>query len=298
MNPASCSTKINHPRQPRKRGFARTGFTLIELLVVIAIIAILAGMLLPALAKSKAKAHGILCMSNGKQLTLAWKIYSGDHNELFPPNEDNQTGGWVRGNMDYNGSTDNTNLLFLTDERYAKLGPYTKSPGIYKCPADHSKSQGKKGPPRVRSVSMSQSIGPDMQGKKASPRGQWLPNPPFIVYIKESEMIDPGPSMTWVFTDEHPDSINDGGFGVAMPTSNSDTRWVDVPTSAHNNACGFSFADGHSEIHKWLRPGAIPKITYVGLSSIINTPNNPDVRWVAKRTSAYQNGQPLKFDSP
>ena len=72
-------------------------------------------------------------------------------------------------------------------------------------------------------------------------------------------------------------------------------RWVDVPAKYHNNACGFSFADGHSEIHKWIRAGAIPAVTYVGLSSVINTPSNPDVLWIATRTSAYINGASLPY---
>lgn len=271
------------------------GFTLIELLVVIAIIAILASMLLPVLSKAKTKTQGIYCLNNLRQITVAWKMYTDDSRGLFPPNEDNQTGGWVRGWLDYNNSTDNTNVQFLINPQYARLGPYTKAPAVYKCPADQSRTRGRIGDARVRSIAMNQAIGPDMAGTSRPPRGQWLPAPPFKVYIKESDCTEPAPVNLWVMVDEHPDSINDGGFGVQMPRTGTDTRWVDVPAKYHNNACGFSFADGHAEIHKWLRPNSIPNVTYVGLSGVLNTPSNPDVLWLAKRTSTYANGQQLPY---
>lgn len=279
------------------RNSLQNGFTLIELLVVIAIIAILAAMLLPVLSKAKNKTQAIYCMNNLKQLTLAWKLYTDDNRNVFPANEDNQQGGWVRGWLDYAGSTDNTNIQFLIDPAYARLGPYTKSPKVYKCPADASCTFGRTGDPRVRSISMSQAVGPDLNGTASPPRGRWLPNPPFKVYVRESDIVRPAPVNLWVFVDEHPDSINDGGFGVQMPTTatGSDTVWVDVPAKYHGGACGFAFADGHAEIHKWLRPQAIPEVKYAPMSGKITVNDNPDVRWVAARTSTYANGQQLPW---
>src|SRR5262245_45880899 len=133
---------------PKRAAHAR-GFTLIELLVVIAIIAVLASMLLPALAKAKTKAQGIQCLSNLKQLQLAWALYTDDHRGVLVPYI-----SWVTGWLDFSGAnTDNTNVSLLMDRNKAKLAPYTQSPGIYKCPTDRSSVRTRGGTfARVRSV--------------------------------------------------------------------------------------------------------------------------------------------------
>src|SRR5688572_28158543 len=280
------STKPNTPASRTR------GFTLIELLVVIAIIAILAGMLLPAMATAKTKANGILCMNNQRQLLQAWILYSADFNGMYVPNEDNSTGGWLTGNLDYNGSNANTNIQNLMNPRVARLAPYAKDYKIYKCPADKSKTFGKRGAPRVRSLSMSQAVGPNISEKPTpyAGRGGWLPaSDGWRVFVKEADMIDP--VNVFVFTDENPDGINDAGIAVIMSTESI----VDFPAIYHNNACGYAFADGHTEIHKWIGRMKTVKTLYGNNPNITHSTwvRDPDLRWIRMHTSSSRTGRPI-----
>ncbi len=261
-------------------------FTLIELLVVIAIIAILAGMLLPALGKAKTKAQGIQCLSNMRQLTLGWLQYADDHNDNLVWNDLTATGsGWVRGSLDYDGNnSDNTNTIFLTDPEYAKLAPYTaRSAGVYKCPADRSTVKTKGGVfPRVRSLSLSQAM---------NSRDDWLnylTKKKYHVFRKVSEIGVMGHSQAYVFIDEHPDSINYGDFAVTMCDGLPPTRYymIDVPASYHNGAAGLSFADGHAEVHKWVDPRTRQRITgQFMVSSVQPSPGNRDMLYLSEHAS-------------
>ena len=249
-------SSVRQDGEPPPKGW-RSAFTLIELLVVIALIAILTSILLPVLSKAKARGQGIACLSNTRQLALAWLLYADDHSDRLPYN----LGGdatrstvamrtnlnWVNGIMDWSTSGDNTNTAMLTE---AGLGTYAnKAAKIYRCPSDNvlSLQQREAGwPGRVRSYSMNAMVG---DAGELSTTGVNTNNPYYVQFFKLTTI--PRPALIFVFLDEHPDSINDGYFINKVYRDKKDNEWVDLPASYHNGAAAFSFADGHSQIQRW-----------------------------------------------
>jgi prepilin-type N-terminal cleavage/methylation domain-containing protein/prepilin-type processing-associated H-X9-DG protein len=235
----------------RRVGNPHGGFTLIELLVVIAIIAILAAMLLPALAKAKLRAQAIQCVNNNRQLMVAWRLYAEEFGDVLVwAGPGNDTGPYKRPNW-FTGTLDTTsqpvNWDINHDMIYSPLWNYTgKAPGVFKCPADRIEvlAVGFGTKPRVRSISMSQAFG----------TGEWLNGGgapgPWMIYAKLSRIKFP--TTTFVFVDENPLTINDAAFASQMKNAGTSSGfYIDIPSTLHNNGCGFSFADGHAETHRW-----------------------------------------------
>jgi len=285
LEKGACSVLMSR----EKHRADRAGFTLVELLVVIAIIAVLAGLLLPALAAAKAKGRSITCLSNERQISLACMLYTGDASERLPYNlgaaeikrsvASGQFLNWTSPVLNWERDSDNTNAVLLTE---GGIGAYvSRSAAVYRCPCDSvvSDLQAKAGwTRRVRSLSMNMMIG---NAGVFSRSGGNVNNPYYKQFFKTTEM--PEPSRIFVFIEEHPDSINDGYF-IDRPET---ARWMDLPASWHSGGANLSFADGHSETHRWrfasTKPAARPDAAHLPL--YIPAGEQGDFDWLMDRMS-------------
>jgi prepilin-type N-terminal cleavage/methylation domain-containing protein/prepilin-type processing-associated H-X9-DG protein len=281
------------------RGVSRasksSGFTLIELLVVIAITAILAAMLLPALSRAKVKAQATGCLSNSKQLQMCWQLYATDNNDLIVPNTQDlvpnpqePVSSWVDLQLHFNALPGATNVNLVTR---GSLFPYNRSPKIYICPGQHGVYDANQGTelslPPVRSFSISWQMG-GVYILSGNPKD----TPP---NAKTAQINRPGPAQAFVFMDESDCTIGVyGGFwltsidgipainGGRPPANVSSWSW-NYPAFRHGGTASVSFADGHSELHKWLDPDP-SKIQPGGhYAPFDERKPSQDLQWVANR---------------
>lgn len=277
--------------EPRRKIHPPAAFTLIELLVVIAIIAILASLLLPVLGRAKDQARSAQCLSNERQLVLAWSLYPVDNSEQLVLNGGSAAGPstgpylWVYGSNHRDDPQTLINPNYLVSDRYALFARYVRSLGNYKCPADRSvwPAWGTSG--NVKMVNETRSYGMNVYvgTTRANIQAPISANSAYRIFLKTAQLSREPMADRWVFIDGHPGSICTPAFGVDMLSDS----FVHFPSSLHRGQGVLAYADGHVGVHKWVDARTKPALTS-GSSIPHNrsSPGNPDLKWLRDRTTA------------
>jgi prepilin-type processing-associated H-X9-DG protein len=252
-----------------------------------AILALGVTMLAPALARARTNGKAVQCLYNQRQLAAAWQMYAADNNDRLAINSDgfelpsSYPVSWAGGFVDWSHSPLNTNTLYLTEDRSSLLAAYTaRSAEIFWCPTDTYLSPAQRllgWTHRIRSVAMNAAVSDGNKDLGISWRSS------FWWARKTGDLTAPGPSQSWVFLDEHPDSIDDTVFYANPGFTNGTGQFTELPASDHSGACGIAFADGHAEIHRWLERGTLLPVgsAFTGPISVVN---NADLAWLAQHT--------------
>lgn len=276
-----------------KRGH---GFTLVELLIIIGIIAMLAGLLLPALARAKTSAKRVQCANNQRQLILTWNLYAGDNidnavanGHAVPPSagamsllETSAKKFWVAGD-DHFYYPAYTNTSMLTDPQYALFADYLRTPAIYKCPEDHSclVASGGQPVPHIRSYALNAYLGWKIDLHELSPD--------YKIFAKLSEISPMSPANVFAFQDVHPDNICLPAFIVNMGGGTATDGFYHYPSGLHGSGGVISFADGHTEGHRWKDSRTLLPVTGGILAHWNLSPRNVDLAWIREHTTTESN---------
>ncbi len=273
----------------------KAAFTLLELLVIAGVLTLLGLTLLPALARTAPGSRNFQCLNNHRQMCAAWRMYADDNRDRIVYASDDGTGtanpqnqfAWTLAHLDLSPNN-RANWDITADITQRPLWPYTgRNAAVYRCPSDPSfVVVSGVARPRVRSIAMNLYL-----GGFAGTSGGWSSVAASRIFLKNTEFTAPGPAKTFVFTDARTDAINWGNFFTDMtgysPSNPALYQFQDYPGILHDSGCSFSFADGHTEIHRWTDPRTTVPLG-VSPGPTTSSPANSDIAWLQDHATRPQ----------